>query len=236
MFTADEWKNLILLYSVYSLYDVIPEADFKCWCLFVDSYHILCQSVLTTSQVSEAHDILVNLCERFESLYGKDRCIPNMHVACHLKECILDYGPLSSFWCFPFERYNGFLEGLQKSWNGPEKEMMYKILNMQHIHSLQHVNDEDKFGHEVILNMSILGNINTAGSYSSFYQMTIHVITTVACMKKMKCSLVFLNCAEEPHQNLIKPCYEKCFSDTIVSLKRKAPKRREGSIVEYAFF
>ena len=96
-----------------------------------------------------------------------------MHVACHLKECILDYGPLSSFWCFPFERYNGFLEGLQKSWNGPEKQMMYKFFNMQNIHSLQHVNDEDKFVHEVILNMSILGNINTAGSYSSFDQATI---------------------------------------------------------------
>ena len=213
-FTADEWKNRILLYSVYSLYDVIPEADFKCWYLFVDSCHILCQSVLTTSQVSEAHDILVNFCERFESLYGKDRCTPNMHVACHLKECILDYGPLSSFWCFPFERYNGFLEGLQKSWNGPEKQMMYKFLNMQHIHSLQHVNDEDKFVYEAILNMSILGNINTAGSYSSFDQTTIQDITTVACMKNMKCSPVFLNCAEEPHQNLIKPFYEKGFSDS----------------------
>ena len=32
-----------------------------------------------------------------------------MHLHCHLKEVILDNGPVHSFWCFSFERYNGIL-------------------------------------------------------------------------------------------------------------------------------
>ena len=54
-----------------------------------------------------------------------------MHMACHLEISIKDYGPLSSFWCFPFERYNGVLEGVSKSWLNPEKQMFLKYLDLQ---------------------------------------------------------------------------------------------------------
>lgn len=60
-----------------------------------------------------------------------------MHMACHIKDCMLDYGPLSSFWCFAFERYNGTLEGIKKSWNEPEKQMLIKFASMQHMSTLQ---------------------------------------------------------------------------------------------------
>ena len=45
----------------------------------------------------------------FENLCGKERCTPNMHLHGHLRDCILDYGPIYSFWCFSFERYNGIM-------------------------------------------------------------------------------------------------------------------------------
>lgn len=32
-----------------------------------------------------------------------------MHLHCHLKSCIEDYGPLHGFWLYAFERYNGIL-------------------------------------------------------------------------------------------------------------------------------
>lgn len=32
-----------------------------------------------------------------------------MHLHGHFKDCILDYGPVFSFWCFSFERYNGIM-------------------------------------------------------------------------------------------------------------------------------
>ena len=30
-FTADEWKNWILVYSVFALRDVLPQRDYQCW-------------------------------------------------------------------------------------------------------------------------------------------------------------------------------------------------------------
>ena len=113
---------------------MIPEDHLACWYLLVDSCRLLCQLVLTKEQVKKAHELLVKFCKSFETLYGSKHCTPNMHMACHLQECILD-------WCFPFERYNGLLEGLQKSWNGPEKQMFQKFLNMQYIDSLQHTRE-----------------------------------------------------------------------------------------------
>ena len=75
--------------------------------------------------------LTVWFCRQFEDLYGAERCTPNMHMACHLKDCMLDYSVLSAFWCFPFERMNGILEGMKKSWVSPEKQMFSKFINLQ---------------------------------------------------------------------------------------------------------
>ena len=96
-FTADEWKYWILMYSLYSLH-----GHYKCWCLFVDACRLLCFPVVAESQINTAHTHLVNYCKTFTCLYGAEYCSPNMHMGCHLKDCMLDYGPLSSFWCFVF--------------------------------------------------------------------------------------------------------------------------------------
>ena len=70
-------------------------------------------------------------CNTYENLYGKSKCTPNMHLHLHLKECMLDYGPMHSFWCFPFERYNGVFESFQKNWICPELQVMTKFFNFQ---------------------------------------------------------------------------------------------------------
>ena len=37
-----------------------------------------------------------------------------MHFHAHIKDCISDFGPVSAFWAFPFERFNGILESFSK--------------------------------------------------------------------------------------------------------------------------
>lgn len=133
-FTADKWKHWTLIYSVYALYKVIPEEHYKCWCLFVDGCQILCRLTITPEEITDAQHYIVEFCKTFEVLYGKEACTPNMHIACHLQQCLLDYGSLATFGAFSFERYNGLLEGLQKSWNGPEKQMLQKFLGLQAVH------------------------------------------------------------------------------------------------------
>ena len=57
-------------------------------------------------------------CKKIEDLNGKSACITNLHLHLHLKECLLDYGPVHGM-CFTFERFNGVLGGAS-GFNGME--------------------------------------------------------------------------------------------------------------------
>ena len=52
----------------------------------------------------------MRFCSRFEILYGSATVTPNVHLHAHLCDCISDYGPMSSFWLFSFECFNGILD------------------------------------------------------------------------------------------------------------------------------
>ena len=49
-------------------------------------------------------------------------------MACHLKECIIDFGPLQAFWLFTFERYNGLIEGMPSNKRVVEVQFMRRFL------------------------------------------------------------------------------------------------------------
>ncbi|OSC97457.1 hypothetical protein PYCCODRAFT_1339117, partial [Trametes coccinea BRFM310] len=48
------------------------------------------------------------------SLYNVD-LMPNHHIALHLRDCLLLFGPTFAWWGFPFERYNGLLQRLNSN-------------------------------------------------------------------------------------------------------------------------
>ena len=108
-FTADQWKNWVCVYSLFALKGVIPREHYAMWTVFVHAFQLLCCKVITKEECKEADQKLMRFCVMFEALCGKEKCNPNMHLHGHLQDCILDYGPVFSFWCFSFERYNGML-------------------------------------------------------------------------------------------------------------------------------
>ena len=65
--------------------------------------------MIKISDVGLAHSFLLTFCRDVEKIYGKACITPNMHMHSHLADCLLDYGPVYSFWLFSFERYNGIL-------------------------------------------------------------------------------------------------------------------------------
>ena len=71
-----------------------------------------------------------------------ENCTPNMRLHLHLKDCFLDFGPISAFWAFPFERFNGILESFSKNWMKPEKQIMRKIINFQELMVMQDIAPE----------------------------------------------------------------------------------------------
>ena len=64
---------------------------------------LLCQRQITLDELEKGDALLMEFCEVFEKLYGKANYTMNLHLHSHLKECILDYGPVYSFWLFAFE-------------------------------------------------------------------------------------------------------------------------------------
>ena len=108
-FTADQWKNWILLYSLPSLKGILPHRDYNCWLLFVKACNLLCRRFITTDQLKEADKILLMFCKQFEQINDHVHWTINIHLHCHLKDCVLDFGPVYAFWLFSFERLNGFL-------------------------------------------------------------------------------------------------------------------------------
>ena len=111
-FTADQFKNWSNLFSLPSLRNVLMNDHWECWKHFVIASRILCQQRLSKTNINLADALLLQFCRRMERLYKESSITPNMHMACHLKECIEDFGPLQSFWLFPFERYNGLIENM----------------------------------------------------------------------------------------------------------------------------
>ena len=51
-----------------------------------------------------------------------------MHMYCHVASCIKEFGPLHSFWLFPFERCNDILEGQPTNNRSVELQLMYLFL------------------------------------------------------------------------------------------------------------
>ena len=130
-FTADQFKNWALIYSSIVLKPILPEVHYQCWCMFVRACRLICSRAITQNNALELHDILISFCKKFEELYGARACTPNLHLHCHLKECILDFGPASAFWLFACERLNGVLGAVSTNHHAVEAQLMKKFSSSQ---------------------------------------------------------------------------------------------------------
>ena len=99
---------------MFCLKDLLPETHLRCWQTFVLACQYLCTPVLSKTDIIKADLLFVKFGEnqlydmKFENqLYDKKAATPNMHLHCHLKECVIDCGPVHAFWFFIFERFNG---------------------------------------------------------------------------------------------------------------------------------
>ena len=54
-----------------------------------------------------------------------------MHLHLHLKNCLIDYGPLHAFWCYPFERFSGILGAMHTNRKSIEPQLMKKFCQSQ---------------------------------------------------------------------------------------------------------
>lgn len=108
-FKSDQWRSWTIIYSLVVLKPLLPPPHYEMWRKYVEAIYLICRQSVTLLDLDKADASLVHFCKDFESLFGSQECTINMHLHCHLKECIIDYGPPYAFWVYAFERCNGYL-------------------------------------------------------------------------------------------------------------------------------
>ena len=135
-FTADQWKSWTVFFSIFSLWDILPPAHLELWRNFVMGCTLFCSPIITQTRAELGHSYIVKFGKEVEMLYGKDKVTPNMHLQTHILDCILDYGPVYSFWLFSFERYNGIMGEFKTNQRSVEMQLMRKFTSDLHVKDL----------------------------------------------------------------------------------------------------
>ena len=113
---------------MYCLSGILPSEHFRCWQTFALACKYFCQPINSQTDLEIADGMLIKFCKSVESLYGNLSITPNMHMHGHLKEVILYHGPITGFWCFSFERFNGILGSTTTNKRSVELQLMRRLI------------------------------------------------------------------------------------------------------------
>ena len=69
-----------------------------------------------------------------------------MHLHGHIKDVLLDFGPIQDFWLFTFERYNSILGKQPTNNQAIEPQLMKKFLNSDLVNPQMYPNKFKDFG------------------------------------------------------------------------------------------
>ena len=125
--TAEQWMNWTMYFSVFCLGDLLPREHIEYWRKFVLACRHLVQFSISSTDITIADRLLLKCCERSSELYGETAITPNMDMHCHLAACLQEFGPIHSFWLFPFEHFNGILEGQPSNNRSVEMQLMRRF-------------------------------------------------------------------------------------------------------------
>ena len=129
-FTAEQWKNWSLIFSLYSLKDFLSYQHYQCWLLFVKACYKFCRRTIAVEDINVGDKLILDFCKKFQQLYGAKYCNINMHLHTHLASCILDFGPVYTFWLFSFERLNGILGAFHTNCHDVSIQLMRRFVQV----------------------------------------------------------------------------------------------------------
>ena len=129
---------------------------------------------------------------------------------------------------FSFERYNGTLENIKTSWNGPEKQMLKKIVALQSLETI-HLNND----------FNVLLHTNSLESSFSCVEISTYDTTfLIEHSQNYICPVHLIDVTNKPHYKFLPPTQEKCFSEDDVTNLRQVYNLLylHGEIVKLGYF
>jgi hypothetical protein len=120
---ADQWRTLATTYlpvSLIQLWDQLGDGGDKrsqqCKKLLEITLSLISAVIIASSRTTsrENADLYLHHMQSYlkglREVFPQYRFLPNQHMALHLAEYLKLYGPVHSWWTFPFERLIGMLQ------------------------------------------------------------------------------------------------------------------------------
>jgi hypothetical protein len=121
---ADEWRVLFTVYLPIALIMLwgkhsvrTPEEDrlrrvLRHTMYLVTAIRIACRRTMTSDLADAYLNNYTQYIKELADLFPGVGAVPNMHVAFHVYDFLLLFGPVRSWWTFPFERLVGLFQKL----------------------------------------------------------------------------------------------------------------------------
>lgn len=135
--TASEWRNFLLYYSLPILKRFMRREYYNHLFLFVLSIHLLNQEYVSGVDCARAEEYLFKFVDEVRELYNDKYMKYNLHLLLHIPTHVKRFGALWSWSNFPFETYNGVIKQL---FNG------YQYIPDQIFKAYQRVQAVKKYG------------------------------------------------------------------------------------------
>lgn len=125
---ADQWRVLgtnILPVTLIRLWfnpDGTTDRAKRCHRILETTLHLVSAVTTATSRVTSAEhakiylDHMLAYLRGLKQLFPKYNFVSNHHMAIHLYEYLVFYGPVHSWWTFPFERVIGMLQRISTNY------------------------------------------------------------------------------------------------------------------------
>eukprot|EP00733_Pompholyxophrys_punicea_P000191 Pompholyxophrys_punicea_v1_NODE_34_length_4918_cov_64.972445.p1 type:complete len:794 gc:universal NODE_34_length_4918_cov_64.972445:3073-692(-) len=108
--SAYEYLLFLLYYCAIIFHGKMVDDYYAHLMCLVEALHILLATRITTHMLQRARQLLASFCQNFERLYDTRHANMNIHLLCHLCDCVFFNGPLWVYSCFAFENGNGMLK------------------------------------------------------------------------------------------------------------------------------
>lgn len=106
---AHELKYWLLFYGTPCLEGTLKAVYWNHFNLLSEAIFIFLKSTITPSDFQRASNNLIKYVKEFQSLYGEENMVHNVHLLEHLASCVKHCGPMWGYSNFPFESNNGSL-------------------------------------------------------------------------------------------------------------------------------
>ena len=140
---ADQWRTLGTTYlpiSLIRLWNQLEDGDAKrsqqCKKLLEVTLSLISAVIIASSRTTSQEKAslylhhMQNYLKGLHELFPQYQFLPNQHMALHLAEYLKLYGPVHSWWTFPFERLIGILQRIPNNFQTGQFFFFLFFLNL----------------------------------------------------------------------------------------------------------